>query len=222
MRIRYHFLFVFILVLCASFLSDERFTVIETKLIELSKEVPGLNEKVDFSVNGASIQDLIRGIASTHSLNVSIDPSLNYKVVYTFSNVTVSDVLLFLCKKYDLDIAFVGTIMSFSQYIAPLPPVQKYTSKQVKLGYDKSSDLLSLDLGGDSLSLVVREITKTTQKNVVYSPDLTGKMVSCFIQGMPFNNAMDKFAYANDMKVTLTSDNFYILEKKDITATNSS
>ncbi|MBL7884625.1 MAG: general secretion pathway protein GspD [Bacteroidia bacterium] len=200
--------------------AQERFEIIENKLKEIAKSSPGLNEKVELSVNGASIQDFIRGIATTNNLNVSVDASLNTKIVNNFSNVTVSDVLLFLCKKYDLDIVFIGNIMSISQYAAPAI-VNKYTPKQLKISYEKTGNILNLELSNDSLALVAKEITKQSQKNVLFAPDLSGKLVSGYIQNTPFTSALEKLAFANDLKVTPTNDNFYLIEKAEVSTSKS-
>ncbi|MCH8331491.1 MAG: hypothetical protein IH946_08960, partial [Bacteroidetes bacterium] len=57
-------------------LLDERMDLLEKKLTELgATSVPGLNETVDISVSGVSIQEFLRGIAETNNLNISIDPA---------------------------------------------------------------------------------------------------------------------------------------------------
>ncbi len=192
---------------------QDRFTTIENKLKELALTTPGLNEKVELSVNGVTIQEFIRAMGTTNNINVSVDGSLTTKIVNNFSNVTVSDVLIFLAKKYDLDIAFIGSIMSISKYV-PLDAT-KYVSKPLKIKYDRLTNTLNLDLTNDSIALVAKEITRVSEKNVVFSPDLSGKMVSGYIQGMPFNSALDKFAFANNLKITPTNDNFYLIENLD-------
>lgn len=199
---------------------DERYTTIENKMKEIAATTPGLNEKVELSVNGVTIQEFIRGLALTNNLNVSIDANLTSKIYNNFSNVSVSDVLIFLVKKYDLDLAFVGNIMSFTQYTAPpaIIPTIKYVPKDIKISYDKANNLLSLDLAQDSLAMVVKEITRVSEKNVVFAPDLASKLVSGYIQNMPFNSAMDKFAFANYLKVTPSEDNAYLIEKADAAA----
>ncbi|HSH67612.1 MAG TPA: secretin N-terminal domain-containing protein, partial [Bacteroidia bacterium] len=196
---------------------ENRFSVIEAKLKEVAASSPGLNEKVELSVNGVSIQEFIRGLATTNNLNVSIDANLTAKVYNNFANVTVSDVLMFLIRKYDLDVTFVGNIISFTQFTPPPPVVEtvKYVPKAIKISYDKAGNLLTLDLSQDSLASVAKEITRISDKNVVFSPDLSGKIVNGYIQNMSFNSALDKFAFANDLKVTPTSDNFYLIEKAD-------
>lgn len=211
---------ILILVTTLANAQQDRFTVIEEKLKELSKETLGLNEKVELSVNGIAIQEFIRALATSNNLNVSVDPSLSAKVINNFSNVTVADVLLFLCKKYDLDVTFIGNIMSFSQYAAPPAAPAKYTPKLLDISYDKTTDLLSLDLSNDSLAMVVKELTKLSQKNVMFSSGLAGKKVSGYIQNMLFNSALENLAFANELKVTLTEDNFYLIEKMDAEASN--
>jgi type IV pilus assembly protein PilQ len=206
-------------VLISSLSAQDRIDIIEGKLKDLSKETLGLNDKVELSVNGVTISDFIRGLATTNNVNISVDPNLNTKIVNNFSNVTVSNVLVFLCRKYDLDINFIGNILSISQYVENNKP--KYVPKVLKISYDKTTNYLNLDLNNDSLVLVAKEITKVSQKNVVFSPDLTGKIVNGYIQNTLFNSALEKFAFANDLKVTATKDNFYLIEKVDALNSNN-
>lgn len=207
------------LFMISSLQAQDRFVAIEGQLKELSKTVPGLNEKVQLSVNGITIQDFIRGMAVANNLNVSVDPGLNEKIFNNFTDVPVSDVLVFLCKQYSLDITFIGSIMSIKKFAAPPAEQPKYVSRQIKISYDKTTSTISFDLNNDSLSQVTREITKATGKNIAFSPDLIGKMVNGFVQNATFGNAMDKLAFSNDLKITATDDNFFLVEKRDKEAT---
>lgn len=220
-RIRNLLLFCALLLL-TNLHAQDRFTPIEQKLKTLSAESPGLNNKVDFSVNGVTIQEFIRGIAVSNNVNVSVEPALNVKIYNNFTNVTVSDVFLFLCKKYELDITFIGNIMAFSQYTAPPQPVIAPMKKQPKITWDKTKNTVTLDLSNDSLPNVARELTRQTGRNVVYAPDVSNKMMNGFIQDMALEKALDKMAFANDLKVTPTDDNFFLLEKKDKETANGS
>lgn len=195
--------------------AQDRFTGIREKLRVVAVESPGLKEKVELSVSGTSLQEFIRGLAISNNLNISVDPGINIQISNTFSNVTVEDVLLFLCRKYELDITFVGNIMSFSLYQAPAVEAPKVQPKMLNIAYHKDSDLLSIDLKNDSLYLVAKELTRITGKNVVYSPDLAGTFITVYIKDTRFQNALEKLAFANNLKVTPTSDNFYLFEKKD-------
>jgi type IV pilus assembly protein PilQ len=205
---------VFLFAFCFVAKSQDRFAILEQKLIELSKTSPGLNEKVDLSINGSSIQEFIRAIAASNNLNVNVDPTLDVKISNNFSKVTAQDVFLFLCKSYNLDITFVGPIMSFVKYIPPAAPIKTITAKKINVTYEPTAALLSFDLQNDTLSQAAKEITKQTGKNIIFSPDLSGKIVNGYVQSMPMNSALEKLAFANDMKVSMTPDNFYIFEKK--------
>ncbi|MEO6303102.1 MAG: type II and III secretion system protein [Bacteroidia bacterium] len=207
---------VVIVFLFLSFLvkAQDRFDVIEEKLTQLAKSYPGIDEQVDLSMNGASIQEYISAIAKNNNLNVNVDPSLDFKLSNSFSKVSAKEVFIFLAKRYDLDIVFVGPIITFVKYVQPIAEKKTPLSKKLNIKYEPIADLLSYDLTNDTLGNVTKEITKLSGKNIIFSPDLAGKIVNGFMQTAPFNNALEKLAFANDMKVTKTPDDFYIFEKK--------
>jgi type IV pilus assembly protein PilQ len=195
--------------------AQDRFATIETKLKELSKTSLGLNNKVEYSIDNITLQNLIGGLAESNNLNISVDNSLSAVVSNNFSGVTVSDVLLFLCKKYDLDINFIGSIMSVTKYIPPVVEQPKTKQKQINLSYNKGSNLLNVDLANDSLAAFVKALTKATGKNILISPDMSAKFVNGYIQDMPLSGALNKLAFANNFKVTLTPDSTFLIEKFD-------
>ncbi|MDB5274737.1 MAG: gspD [Chitinophagaceae bacterium] len=190
---------------------EDRFVVLEKKMAELSKDVPGLNEKVEFSVTGASLQEFLGGLATSHELNISIDPTLQIRIYNKFSNEKVANVILFLAREYDLDILFVGSIMSFKKYIAP---VQKdvIPVHEILVKYSAYNDLMTLDLKNDTLEKVVKKITQVTRKNLILTSGLASKIVNVYIEDMPFESAINRMAYANQLKLVKTEDNFFVLK----------
>lgn len=194
--------------------AQDRFDVIEEKLTQLAKSYPGIDDKVTLSMNGASIQEYIRAIGINNNINVNVDAGLDIKLSNNFSNVTAKEVFLFLCKRYDLDLVFVGPIITFTKYTAPIVEKPLPKGKKLNVGYEPTADLLSYDLNNDTLGNVLKEITKLSGKNIIYSPELSFKMVSGFMQTAPFNSALEKLAFANDMKVSKTPDDFFVFEKK--------
>ena len=113
----------------------DRIEILKRKLETLSKQSKGLNEEVDFSVTGITIQEFLRGLAESNELNISVDPTINVRVYNNFNNVEAKDILLFLCKEYDLDIRFVGSIMSFYSYRAPLQLPEPVKPKEIDIQY---------------------------------------------------------------------------------------
>ncbi|HET6989708.1 MAG TPA: secretin N-terminal domain-containing protein [Bacteroidia bacterium] len=224
---------IFLLPIISSFGSPEdeaRFDVLKNKLVALSDSVPGLKNKVELSVNGIQIQEFIRGLAVTNNLNVSVEPNLETEIFDNFSNVTVTDVFLFLCRRYQLDITFIGNIMVFSKYVPPPPVALPYSPKLPDVTWNATTAQVSFDLQNDSLSLVARELTRKTGKNVVFAPDLLGKKVNGFIQNESLKSALEKLAFANDLKINSSDTDFFLIqhggsgstnEQPDITPTNA-
>ncbi len=202
------------LILGSVLYAQDRFTVLDEKLEQVAKDYPGINEKIELSMNGVSIQEYLRAIAASNNLNLNVDPTIDIKISNSFSKVTVKEVFLFLCKRYDLDISFVGPIMTFNKFIAPVVEKKPILGKRINVQYDKTADLLSYDLTNDTLGNVAKEITKQSGKNIIFSPDLSNKMISGFMQSASFNGALEKLAFANDMKVSKTPDDFYVFEKR--------
>ncbi len=209
------------LLLSVTTYANDRIKQIENQLSAMTAEMPGLEEKVQMSVSGVSIQEFMRGIADAHKLNISVDPSIKQEVVNNFANATVSDVMIFICKEYELSINFIGSIMSIVKYNPPKPIVVEIPKKELQINYDKNGDKLSLDLSNDSLETVAKTITQKSKKNIVLASGVTPKLVSSYIEDMPFDNAMEKFGIANDLSITKTEDGFYLIDKRLITNENN-
>lgn len=195
-------------------LGQDRFDILEEKLNQLSKTYPGINEKVELSVNGVSLQEFVRAIGASNNLNISIDPALDFKVNNNFKDVTAKDVFIFLCKRYDLDISFVGPIMTFVKYLQPVEPPRVVQSKKLNISYEPGADLLSFDLVNDTIGSVLKEITKQSGKNIVFTPELSNKLLSGFVQNSVFKTSLEKLAFSNDIRVSQSEDGFFVFEKK--------
>ena len=224
MKYYVRFLFVFCLLFTLAaprLLAQDRFEAIETRLNEIGADSPGLFEKVELSVDGISIQDFIRGLATTNNLNISVEPTLTTKIYNNFTGVRVIDVMMFLCKKYDLDVNFIGSIISFSQHATPLAVINKAPAKTLKISYDEPNNTLSLDLSGDSLQRVIKEITRISQKNVLCAPDVGSKIVNGFIQNTPLPQALNMLAFSNNLKLVTTKDNVFLFERQDVVVTGT-
>jgi len=201
-----------------SIYAQDRFELLEKDLTALAIKVPALNETVDISVNGVTIQEFLRGIANNVKININVDPALSYKVVNNFSEVRVIDVLLFVCREYNLEIKNIGNILSVTQFAEPVVEKPKIVEKKFVVKYDKTTDLLSVELNNDSLVSVAKEITDKSGKNIILAPGLGNKPINGYIQSMPFDNVLEKLAFANDLVISKTEDNFYLIEKKEATA----
>lgn len=189
--------------------ATERIRVVQERLNNLAITVPGLNQKVQMNVSGVSAQEFLRALAQANNLNINIDPQLNFKIFNNFTNETALNVLVFLTKEYNLDINLIGSIMSVTKSPEPRLVIP---FKEINARYDKQNNTLSLELNNDTLSQVARKITLISQKNVVVPNALLNKKVNAFFSDAPFETALEKLAYANELKLVKTNDNVYLFQ----------
>ncbi len=190
-----------------------RIVAVEQQLENLAIENPGFNEPVEFSVNGASIQELVRGIGQSHNLNLSVSPDISERVSNNFANARVLDVLVYLCKEFSLDVSITGNIVNLKRHTERPEPIKPEPPKPLLVDFLSERELLSLDLKDDTLYAVVKEITRKSGKNLIVSPSGKNKVVNLYISALPFEHAVDKLAYSCGMKLVRTQDSVFILEE---------
>jgi type IV pilus assembly protein PilQ len=193
---------------------DDRLEVIRQHLYSLADSIaPGLNEMANLSVSNQPIQSFLRTVAESHDLNIQIDPTLNISLSNNFTNVEVKDLLFFICQEYKLDIRFINSIMSFYRFVDPPKPEVVPIRRKLNISFDNVNNRLSFDLSNDSLRTFVKEVTRVTNKNVIFmGSDLQGKLLNGFIKDLPVENALDKVAFINGLKFSKTRDGVFVFE----------
>jgi len=192
------------------FAQQNRLQLLQSKLDSLSATAPGLKQNVQLQVNG-SIQQYLAGIASIMSLNISVDPKLNFTVNDNMTGVSAANILIFLAKKYSLDISVTGSIIYVTSYEQPAQVVKRPV-KEINATYNASINTLSLSLDNDTLTAVAKKISQISGKNVIIPASMNGKLVSGFIEAAAFETALDKLAFTNNIKMVKTNDDFYLFQ----------
>jgi type IV pilus assembly protein PilQ len=186
---------------------NDRIQELTTKLDSLSGTISGLNKKVNFSLNDTELPIFIKAIAEDNKLNISINSSLQQiRVSEIFTDATVKNVLVHLCKEYHLTIDVLGSILSIKKHAIP------FVSRNIEAKYNKEADLFSVDLQNDTLFVAFKKITNITGKNLVFAPGIENQKISSYIKDKSFQSAIDKIAFANNLSVTKTKDNYYLFE----------
>lgn len=211
------YILVFSLLFINDAFSQDRLKLIENQLAKIDSTAPGLGESVTFSMSNMPIQELIRNLAQLTKLNITIDPAINNVVTHNFSEVIAKDLIVFLCKQYNLALQITGSIIAITKYDPP-KEIVAYISKKPNVFYDSGN--LSLDLKNDSLYLVAREITKHTGINILLSPSVSDKKVNVFIEKTSFDLALEKMALANDLEIT-NDRGIYLISLREIDKKNT-
>ncbi|RUT71261.1 general secretion pathway protein GspD [Flavobacterium cupreum] len=194
-----------------SFSQENRIQQLKNNIESITADAPGLNERVNVNIKEASLSGFLLAVSQIHKLNISVAPNLSQiNIVNNFSNVTVGDLLIFLCKEYNLTIEFTGNILSVKTYEKPL---ETPVVKAIDVIYYADGNLLSLNLKEDKLYDVFRKIMDESAKNLVFAPGLENQLLTVYIKNMPFDAALNKLAFANNLSVTKTRDNFYVFDK---------
>ena len=185
-----------------------RYDSITQRLRSLENTIPGLNEKVTNSVSGVTLNEFLRALAISSGVNISIDPRLNFQIINNFSNVKVSDILLFLCAQYKFNVTTIGNIIVIKNIEKNFIP-HKF---EVKL--DPLTGNLSINVEDIELGILSQKITDVTGKNVIPANGLANQKINAYVQNMPISNSLDKIAYSNNLLLRTTQDGFFLFEKK--------
>jgi type IV pilus assembly protein PilQ len=204
--------FIWMLLSLSALAQQDHIRTIDINLQQLSATVPGLNQKMQLTLSGISLPQYLAALSRAAGLSISCDPQLNFLVNDTFNGVTAKEVLAFLARKYNLDITVIGTILYVTPYRDPAllagPP-----AKELMINYTRFDNTLSLELNNDSLKAVARKITQLSGKNVVVPAAMQQNIVTAFISSAPFDSALEKLAFVNNIKVVKTNDGFYLFQQ---------
>lgn len=207
-------LFIFLLLSFFFYGQEEtRIQNIKNNLEALSVDNPGLSEnlKLDINVNSVSLSNFLLAVSQVHKVNINIDPGLQgINIVNNFSNVTVADLLVFLCKQYSLDINFTGNILSIQKF---QPPPVIVPEKEVSVTFDALNNLLSMDLNGDFLEKAFRKIIDISGQNLLYNSGMENIPLTLYIKDVPIDMAMEKLAETNNLKYSKSRDGFYLFDQ---------
>jgi type IV pilus assembly protein PilQ len=193
---------------------DGRISNIQNQLELLSVDNVGLTEnvKTEISVNNITLANFLLAVSNIHKININVAQELSQiTIANNFSNVTVADLLVYLCKEYNLTIDFTGNILSIKPYQKPKKP-----QKIIPIIYYPYDNTISIDVKEDKLYDVFKRIMDETGKNLVFSPGLENMMLTTYLKTIPFNIAMENLAFGNNLFVEKTKDNFYLFELNDV------
>lgn len=196
---------------------DQRIQNIKSQIELLSVETAGLTEnvKTEISVNNITLANFLLGISEVHKVNINVAPDLGQiTLVNNFSNVTVGNLLVFLCKEYDLTIDFTGNILSVKKYSPPMIPEVEAVVK-----YNPSDNTISINASKHKLFEVFKSIMDESAKNLVFTPGMENQALTAYFQNIPFDVAMDKLALANNLYLDKTKDGFYVFDRPQVVAT---
>ncbi len=186
--------------------NNPRFEILEQDLATYAADYPRIDKTIDISVTG-SLQEFAIAFSKETKLNLTIAPSIQQQIVTNFADTRPRDILLHLCKFYELDLTFSGSIISLIPYRIPNKP---YEEKDINATYNAFNDKLELNLKKDTLDQVVKKISQVSKKNVITSRDASMTMVSGFIGKTDFEDALEQLATRNNLSLSKNDKGYYV------------
>jgi len=193
----------------------DRIQNIKNNLELLAMDNSELNEnlKLEINVTNVTLPNFLIAVSKVHRLNLTVAPDIaTISIVNNFSNVTVADLLVFLCKEYDLTIDFTGNILSIKKYT---PAVELPTEKVVVINQNPNTGTLSMDLRNDPLEKVFRKIMDISGENLLFTNDMANIPLTLYLKDIPMDMALDKMATMNNLSHTVSKDGFHLFRKRN-------
>ncbi|MCH2200210.1 MAG: type II and III secretion system protein [Flavobacteriales bacterium] len=187
----------------------DRYDQIRNQLESVVVDQPGLDMILETSVSNVGIAEYLRSLGLQNEINLSVASDLEGIVSNNFNNVRILDVIVFLCKEFDLDIEIIGGIIAVRKYEPYLPPPPEEQPLTVEV--DSLNGFVSFEFKNDSLSAVAKALTNTGISNVIIGEGLTSKRINAYIKNRPLLDAVDKLCVANGL-IMEEEEGFVILK----------
>jgi len=177
---------------------DHKITMTLDSLANAS--IPQLNNEVDISFSNIAIKELIRTIGNTTGVNVTIDPNVTYSVNSNFNKVKASDVIGFLCSRYNLELISHGSIIHLQPIII----------KEEKLSIELINDsTISYESNKIKAADFFKELTNKTGLNFILSPDLGNTLISGYAHNIHLSEALLQLSGTNKLEINRKAASLY-------------
>lgn len=183
--------------------AQEKGRGVTTRLDSLANtSIPQLNNEVDISFSNIAIKELIRTIGNTTGVNITIDPNVTYSVNSNFNKVKASDVIGFLCSRYNLELISHGSIIH----------LQPIVIKEDRLSVEMINDsIIRYESNKIKAGDFFKEFTNKTGLNFILSPDLENSMINGYGQGISIKGALLQLSGTNKLDIKRKTDNLYVV-----------
>lgn len=174
----------------------ERIEGIRTEMDILSRRCPEYSESVDISVGRMRLSELLRTVAQMKKVNLSVRDDFDCVVSCSFTRSRIDDLIVFLCREYDLDIEVYGNIVSIFRYS---PPVEPYLEPEID--YSISDSLVSFKFKEKKLSDVADRISAATGESIIVPGPLRKSLVSATASKVSVGDALEILARSNGLNL---------------------
>lgn len=182
------------------------------RLDSLSNFEAGLNDTVSINVEDVQLDIFVRAIAGSSDLNISVDRDINQKVTNNFHSTQVKNLLLFLARRYDLEIHLYSDIISIEKRRIDTKPSKDSIVQNII--FDPQSNLLIANLNSVPLLKVAKEITEKAGTNLSIDKEIQNLEVSAYYKNIDVESLIMNVAQSYGLEVEQSFSNGLFLKKK--------
>lgn len=176
---------------------------IDTAQIDISlKNLPpaALNKVGNLNFRDLDIRDLLRGIGREYNLNLIVDNNINKRATIRLADIPIIEAVIYICQEHGLRLEQTGQVFRIKNYNPPVVEPQPVIP-DISINQDS---LLTFDLKGEGLDIVMRTLSQKTGENIVIRNGVSGT-VNGFLQDVPFEIGLQ----------TILSNNGFTMREKD-------
>ncbi|HNX38107.1 MAG TPA: secretin and TonB N-terminal domain-containing protein [Candidatus Cloacimonadota bacterium] len=157
------------------------------------------------NVKDMELRDILRGLSYQYNLNLAVDNSISQLVTISLSNISVIDLIEFVCSEYALQAKLIGSVMK----ISPVPIVDQTPKLNDDMYINVQGDTLSVDIRNRDVVDVVKKLTTLSGKNIVIQSGVMGTITS-FFKDIPFESGLNIMMENNGFKVRKKDNVYYV------------
>ena len=181
-------------------------------LDSLSKNQKGLNDIMQSNANNVKLFDFINAIGYEHKINLVPDSNLTDIIYNNFYNLKVKNVLLFLAKKYNLQIKPIKNIITITK--RKDKKTLKPKKSRIFIKYDSISKLLTLKVNADTLYKVTNKIIDYTHENIILSPKIKNKLISIYAINQSLEKMLEMLAKSNGLQYSINKNGYFYIDNQ--------
>lgn len=185
---------------------------IEDRLSLLVSEFPQLEEEIEIDVKNIPVSNFLRALGKNNEVNISASPKIKGTIYQSFTDITLLNLLTFLCESYDLDFKLIGGVIHFfpKQPLNYQPQIQVYSNPN-----DSVVEYVNMDLRNDSIKSICRLITNSSSINLIYHPNVQFLELSFYIKNTPLIEALKEVCANYNLELVRKDSSLYLIKETE-------
>lgn len=164
--------------------------------------IPQLNDTINLSLTNISVSDLLRSVSNHIGININVQP-IETIVYNNYSNVVAKDLIVLLCKDYDLKLEAVGSIISLKKVDKP--------SYLLNLNIE-TKNRISYEMKDAPLYDFAKKLSEITNVNLFIPPQFKTLKIDGFAKDIGIEDALYNISRSSNFNLVKESEKLYIIE----------